>query len=91
MTFKDLRNQRQKLRSHHLGAGRPCIDMAMGAALVAAVAEIHLQCCERSAFQGRENALNNSHRRQADRADSSRPRINGWKQAFRCGETGVRT
>jgi len=76
MPFKDLRNQRQKLRSHHLGAGRPRIHVAMGAALVAAVAEIHLQCCERSAFQGRENALNNSHRRQAGRADFPRTWIN---------------
>ena len=43
MPLKDLRNQGQKIRTHHLGAGRACIHMAMGAALVAAVAEIHLQ------------------------------------------------
>ena len=72
MSFKDLRNQRQKIRRHHLGAGGPCIDMAMGTALVAAVAEIDLQRCELSALQGRENARNDSHRIQANKADSSR-------------------
>ena len=72
MPFKDLRNQRQQIRSHHLGAGGPCIDMAVGTALIAAVAEIDLQCCELSALQGRENALSNSHRLLADAADSSR-------------------
>ena len=46
--------------------------MAMGAALVAAIAKIDLQCCELSALQWRENALNDSHRLQADEADSSR-------------------
>ena len=72
MPFKDLRNQRQQIRTHHLGAGGPCIDMAVGTALVAAVTEIDLQCCELSALQGRENGLNNSHRLHADEADSSR-------------------
>ena len=46
--------------------------MAVGTTLVAAVAEIDLQCCELSALQGRENGLNNSHRLHADEADSSR-------------------
>ena len=72
MPFKDLRNQRQQIRIHHLGAGGPGIDMAVGTTLVAAVAEIHLQCCELSALQGRENGLNNSHRLHADEADSFR-------------------
>ena len=72
MLFKDLRNQRQQLRTHHLGARGRCIDMAVGTALVAAVTEIDLQCCELSALQGRENGLNNSHRLHADEADSSR-------------------
>ena len=72
MPFKDLRNQGQKIRSHHLDAGRACIDMAMGAALVAAVPEIDLQRCELSALQGRENARNDSHRIRANKADSSR-------------------
>ncbi len=43
MPFKDLRDQPQKIRTHHLGAGRACIHMAMGAALVAAITKIHLQ------------------------------------------------
>ena len=43
MPFKDLRNQRQQIRTHHLGAGGPCIDMAVGTTLVAAVAEVDLQ------------------------------------------------
>ena len=72
MPFKDLRNQRQQIRTHHLGAGGPGIDMAVGTTLVAAVAEIDLQRCELSALQGRENGLNNSHRLHADEADSSR-------------------
>ena len=72
MPFKDLRNQRQQIRTHHFGAGGPCIDMAVGTALVAAVTEIDLQCCEVSSLQGRENGLNNSHRLDADEADSSR-------------------
>ena len=72
MPFKDLRNQRQQIRTHHLGAGGPCIDMAVGTALVAAIAEIDLQRCELSALQGRENGLYNSHRLHADEADSSR-------------------
>ena len=72
MPFKDLRNQRQQIRTHHLGAGGPSIDMTVGTALVAAVAEIDLQRCELSALQGRENGLNNSHRLHADEADSSR-------------------
>ena len=72
MPFKDLGNQRQQIRTHHLGAGGPCIDMAVGTTLVAAVAEIDLQRCELSALQGRENGLSNSHRLHADMADSSR-------------------
>ena len=72
MPFKDLRNQRQQIRTHHLGAGGPCIDMAMGTALVAAVPEIDLQRCELSALQWRKNALNDSHQLQAVNADSSR-------------------
>ena len=72
MPFKDLRNQSQQICTHHLGAGGPCIDMAVGTTLVAAVAEIDLQRCELSALQGRENGLNNSHRLHADEADSSR-------------------
>ena len=72
MTFKDLRNQRQKTRTHHFGAGRPCIDMAMGTALVAAVPEIDLQSRELSALQGWKNALKDSHRLQAVKDDSSR-------------------
>ena len=72
MPFKDLRNQRQQIRTHHLGAGGPCIDMAVGTALVAAVAKIDLQRCELSALQGRENGLNNCHQLHADEADSSR-------------------
>ena len=72
MPFKDLRNQRQQIRTHHLGAGGPGIDMAVGTTLVAAVAEIDLQRCELSALQGWENGLNNSHRLLADKADSSR-------------------
>ena len=79
MPFKDLRNQRQQIRTHHLGAGGPGIDMAVGTALVAAVAEIHLQCCELSALQGRENALSNSHRLLADEADSSRQNM-PWRE-----------
>ena len=67
MLFKDLRNQRQQIRTHHLGAGGPCIDMAVSAALVAAVPEIDLQGCELSALQWRENALKDSHRLRADR------------------------
>ena len=82
MPFKDLRNQRQQIRTHHLGAGGPCIDMAVGTALVAAVAEIDLQRCELSALQGRENGLNNSHRLHADEADSSR-QITGLLTAWR--------
>ena len=72
MPFKDLRNQRQQIRTHHLGAGGPCIDMAVGTALVAAVAEIDLQRCELSALQVRENALHDSHRLTSNEADSSR-------------------
>ena len=72
MPFKDLRNQSQQIRTHHLGTGGPCIDMAVGTTLVAAVAEIDLQRCELSELQGRENGLNNSHRLHADEADSSR-------------------
>ena len=72
MPFKNLRNQSHKIRTHHLGASGPGIDMAVGTALIAAVAEIDLQCCELSALQGRENGLNNSHRLHADEADSSR-------------------
>ena len=75
MPFKDLRNQGQKIHSHHLGAGRACIDMAMGAALVAAVPEIDLQRCELSALQGRENPFNDSHQHATDNADSSRQQI----------------
>ena len=51
MPFKDLRNQCQKIRRHHLGAGGPCIDMAMGTALVAAVAQVDLQCGQSSPLQ----------------------------------------
>ena len=72
MPFKDLRNQRQQIRTHHLGAGGPGIHMAVGTALVAAVAEIDLQRCELSALQGRKNSLSNSHQLLADEADSSR-------------------
>ena len=79
MPFKDLRNQRQQIRTHHLGAGGPCIDMAVGTALIAAVAEIDLQCCELSALQWRENGLNNSHRLHADEADSSRQNMS-WRK-----------
>ena len=75
MPFKDLRNQGQKIRSHHLDAGRACIDMAMGAALVAAVPEIDLQRCELSALQWRKKPLNDSHRHPTDKADSSRQHI----------------
>ena len=75
MPFKDLRNQGQKIRSHHLDAGRACIDMAMGAALVAAVPEIDLQRCELSALQWRKKSLNDSHRHPTDKADSSRQHI----------------
>ena len=82
MPFKDLRNQRQQIRTHHLGAGGPCIDMAVGTTLVAAVAEIDLQCCELSALQGRENGLYNSHRLHADEADSSR-QTTGARTAWR--------
>ena len=46
MPFKDLRNQRQQIRTHHLGAGGPCIDMAVGTTLVAAVAEVDLPASE---------------------------------------------
>ena len=79
MPFKDLRNQRQQIRTHHLGAGGPCIDMAVGTTLVAAVAEVDLQRCELSALQGRENGLNNSHRLHADEADSSRQNMS-WRE-----------
>ena len=72
MALKNLRNQRQKIRRHHLGAGRPGIDMAMGTTLVAAIPEIDLQRCELTALQGRENTLNDSHRLLANQADSSR-------------------
>ena len=75
MALKNLRNQRQKIRSHHLGAGRPSIHMAMGTALVAAVPKIDLQRCELSALQWRENPLNDSHRHPTDNADSSRQQI----------------
>ena len=54
MPFKDLRNQGQKIRSHHLGAGRACIDMAMGAALVAAVAQVDLERGQNSPLQWRK-------------------------------------
>ena len=79
MPFKDLRNQLQQISSHHLGAGGPCIDMAVGTALVAALTKIDLQCCELSALQGRENGLNNSHRLHADEADSSRQNVS-WRK-----------
>ena len=72
MPFKNLRNQSQQIRTHHLGASGPGIDMAVGTALIAAVAEIDLQCCELSALQGRENGLSNSHRLHADEAYFSR-------------------
>ena len=79
MPLKDLRNQRQQIRTHHLCARGPCIDMAVGTALVAAVTEIDLQCCEVSSLQGRENGLNNSHRLDADEADSSRQNMS-WRE-----------
>jgi len=41
-------------RRHHLGALRPGIDVAMHAALVAAVAEVDLQRLEALAPQGRK-------------------------------------
>ena len=75
MPVEDLRNQRQQIRRHHLGAGGPCIDMAMGAALVAAVPEIDLQRCELSALQWRENPFNDRHQHPTDNADSSRQQI----------------
>ena len=72
MAIEYLRNQRKQILSHHLSARWPCIDMAVSTALVAPVAEIDLQCCEKFSLKGRENGLNNSHRLHADKADSSR-------------------
>ena len=54
MPFKDLRNQRQQIRTHHLGAGGPGIDMAMGAALVAPVAQVDLERGQNSPLQWRK-------------------------------------
>ncbi len=48
------RDELQQLRRHHFGAGGPGIDMAMGAALVAAVAQVDLERGQNSPLQWRK-------------------------------------
>ena len=50
-TLQHGRNQRHQLRAHHFGPGGTGIDVAVAAALIAAIAEIHLKGGESPALQ----------------------------------------